>query len=77
MNENNYFPVRDDKHDAVVPPKPLTGSGSVNRVGDDTISIEFTSTYSQNSNSNEIEVVQVAKKARKRPFYRWYKSNKS
>ena len=39
-------------NDAVVPPKHLTGSGSVNRVDYDTISIAFPSTDSQNSNSN-------------------------
>ena len=44
------------KHNAAVPHKPFTGSGSVNRVDDDAIFIAFPSTYSENSNSNETEI---------------------
>ena len=44
------------KHNAAVPNKPFTGSGSVNRVDDDAIFIAFPSTYSENSNSNETEI---------------------
>ena len=56
------------KNNAVVIHEPLTGSGSVNRVNDDTISISFPSTDYQNSNSNIIEMAEVAKKAFKHPF---------
>ena len=45
------------KQNSVLPPKPLTGSVSVNRVDDDAIYIAFPSTDSQNSNSNETEIV--------------------
>ena len=42
------------KHNAVVPPKPFTGCGSINRVDGDAIFIAFRSNDSLNSNSNEI-----------------------
>ena len=45
------------KQNSVLPPKPLTGSVSVNRVDDDAISIAVPSTDSQNSNSNETGIV--------------------
>ena len=44
-------------NNAVVPPKPLTCSGSLNRVDDDAIYIAFPRTASQNSNSNETEIL--------------------
>ena len=63
------------KHNSVLPPKPLTGSVSVNRVDDDAISIAFPSTNSQNSNSNKTEIVKWKRRLRKHPFYTLYNSN--
>ena len=63
------------KQNSVLPPKTLTGSGSVNMVDYDAISIAFPSTDFQNSNSNETEIVKWTSPARKHPFYTLFNSN--
>ena len=63
------------KQNSVLPPKPLTGSVSFNRVDDDAIYIAFPSTDSQNSNSNETDIVKWKRRLRKHPFYALSNSN--
>ena len=83
LTENKRFPIRDvlvfygSKHNTAVTPKPLTDSDSVKSMENDTISIEFPSNDSQNSNSNEIEIAEVYMKACKRPFGTLSNTNKS
>ena len=46
----------------------MTGSGSVNRLDGDTISIEFPISDSQNSTSDEIDILEVVEKAHQFSF---------
>ena len=55
----------------------MTGNEIVNRVDGYTISKAFPSTDSENSNSDEIEIVGLVKKAGKHPIYTRSNGNKS